>query len=71
MPNHFENLLKKLRYSSLRSFSQEHPVGEEKLQDIEDNVWLHIASPSMIDKLEDSSAAKIDLFGEMFSAAAV
>jgi hypothetical protein len=38
MPNHFENLLKKLRYSSLRSFSQEHPVGEEKLQDIEDNV---------------------------------
>jgi hypothetical protein len=48
MPIHLKNLLKKLGYSSLRSFAQEHPVSEEKLHDMEDNVRLHIASQSMM-----------------------
>ncbi len=69
VPKPIKNIPQKLGFRSLRSFAQDHPVGEEKFQDLEDNVRLHIASPSMIDKLnklEDSSAAKIDLFGEIF-----
>jgi hypothetical protein len=70
MPNHITNLLKKLGYNSLRSFAQEHPIDEQKLQNIEKNVRLHVARPKMIEKLnslEDPSAAKIDLFGEIFA----
>jgi hypothetical protein len=72
MPKHIKNILRKLGYRSLRSFTQEHPVGEEKLQDLEDNVRLQpdhrFASPSMIDKLnkhEDISCKNIYL-GKFF-----
>jgi|LakMenEpi03Aug12_release.lakeMendotaPanAssembly.Ray.scaffolds.fasta_scaffold601966_1 hypothetical protein len=70
MPKHIKNIL---RYRSLRSFAQEHPVGEEKLQDLEDNVRLQpdhrFASPSMIDKLnkhEDISCENRFIWGNFF-----
>lgn len=69
LPIHIKNLLQKLGYSSLRSFAQEHPIDNDKLQEIEDNIRMHVASASMINKLEkheNSSAEKINLFGELF-----
>ncbi|KAK4029025.1 hypothetical protein OUZ56_022040 [Daphnia magna] len=69
LDTHIKELLQKLGYKSLRAFAQEYPITPDKFDELEDNIRDYLANESNIsklNKLENSKAAKVALFGEVF-----